>query len=284
MMTGLPPMLLDGRSPAASDLDWLLASRALAFGEGVFTTLRVTAGEAVFLDDHLLRLQSGLAALLYPSNTVAWSLLEAEIRQLSKQLEEGMIKVMLLAGSGGVGYRRAKQQAWHRFVHPRLLSINHQAYQGVACWWQACPGHGPESSSKHLNRLSQILASEGCPTNFFEALQYNAAGEINEAIARNVFWFANGVWHTPALQTGALAGVMRRQLLSYLTIQQVVQVQSGLKQLQQAEEVFICNSLQGIWPVTSLQDASGCLANWPVGPQTQQLMAVFHPQLGLPLN
>lgn len=283
-MIGLPSMLLDGRNPAASDLDWLLASRALAFGEGVFTSLRVTAGQATFLDDHLLRLQSGLTALMYASDTVDWSLLETEIQQLSKQLEEGMLKVMLLAGPGGVGYRRAKKQIWHRLLHPRLLSINSQAYQGIACWWQACRGNGPESSSKHLNRLSQILASEGCPANFLEALQYNAAGEVNEAIARNVFWFADGLWHTPSLQTGALAGVMRRQLLSHLTTKKVVQVQGGLEQLKQAEEVFICNSLQGIWPVTSLQDASGCLASWPVGRNTQQLMAVFHPQLGLPLN
>lgn len=279
-------MLLNGRNPAASDLDWLLASRALAFGEGVFTSIRITAGQAVFLEDHLLRLQSGLAALLYPSEAVDWLLLEKEIKTLSHQLQEGMLKVMLLAGPGGVGYRRAKKQVWYRFIRPRLLSINNQAYQaGIACWWQACPGSNPESSSKHLNRLSQTLASEGCPNHFAEALQYNADGKVSEAIARNVFWFANGCWYTPSLQTGALAGVMRRQLLSHLTsTSQIVQVKSDLEALKQAEEVFVCNSLQGIWPVTSLQDINGYLARWPIGPQTQQLMAVFHPQLGLPLN
>lgn len=283
-MTPLPSLLLDGRNPAASDLDWLLASRALAFGEGVFTSIRVTAGKAVFIEDHLKRLQAGLAALLYPAETFDWSLLQQEIQQLSTELQEGMLKVMLLAGPGGVGYRRAKQQSWHRLIHPRLLGINNRAYQGIACWWQACPGSNPESASKHLNRLSQILASEGCPSNFAEALQYNAEGIVNEAIARNVFWFAKGHWYTPDLQTGALAGVMRRQLLNYLTADQVIETHANLAELKQADEVFICNSLQGIWPVTSLQNSSGELANWPVGPHTQQLMAAFHPQLGLPLN
>lgn len=283
-MTALPTLLLDGRAPAASDLDWLLASRALAFGEGVFTTIRVTASKAVFLDDHLRRLQAGLAALLYPAEIFDWSLLEQEVKQLSNELQEGMLKVMLLAGPGGQGYRRAKQQSWHRLIHPRLLAINNQAYQGIACWWQACPGSNPESASKHLNRLSQILASEGCPASFTEALQYNAEGQLTEGIARNVFWYSQGYWHTPSLQTGALAGVMRRQLLNYLTANQVIETQTNLAELKQAEEVFVCNSLQGIWPVTSLQDASGCLANWPVGPHTQQLMAAFHPQLGLPFN
>jgi len=283
-MAALPPMLLDGRSPTASDLDWLLASRALAFGEGVFTTLRVCEGQAVFLDDHLWRLQKGLATLLYPLETFDWSLLQQEIVQLSKELQEGMLKVMLLAGPGGMGYRRAKQQSWHRLIHPRLLSISHSTYQGIDCWWQACPGSNPESASKHLNRLSQILASEGCPDNFVEALQYNAKGEVSEGIARNVFWFSKGRWHTPSLKTGALAGVMRRQLISYLGADQVIEAQAGLEELKEAEEVLLCNSLQGIWPVVSLQDKNGYLASWPAGPNTQQLMAVFHSQLGLPLN
>lgn len=276
-------MLLDGRTPAASDLDWLLASRALAFGEGIFTSLRVTAGQAIFLDDHLWRLKAGLEALRCPVEMIDWAVLQLEIQQLSNKLQEGMLKVMLLAGPGGVGYRRAKNQDWHRLIHPRLLSINTSAYQGIACWWQACPGSHPESASKHLNRLGQILATEGCPSNFSEALHYNAAGEINEALARNVFWYAKGRWHTPSLETGALAGVMRRQLINYLASDQVIESNHGLDQVQQAEEVFVCNSLQGIWPVVSLEDTSGSLASWPVGPQTQQLMAVFHPQLGLPI-
>ncbi len=283
-MHALPSLLLDGRNPTASDLDWLLASRALAFGEGVFTSIRVTQGKAIFLDDHLARLQTGIAALLYPEEIFDWSLLQKEVIQLSHELQEGMLKVMLLAGPGGLGYRRAKQQSWHRVIHPRLMPINNLAYQGIACWWQACPGSNPEPANKHLNRLSQILASQGCPANFYEALQYNAKGEVNEGIARNVFWYSQGHWYTPSLKTGALAGVMRRQLLNYLTTASVIETQAGLTELKQAEEVFVCNSLQGIWPITSLEDASGCLASWPIGPHTQQLMAVFHPQLGLPLN
>jgi len=283
-MAALPPLLLDGRAPAASDLDWLLASRALAFGEGVFTTLRVTKGQAIFIEDHLWRLQQGLAALLYTAETFDWPLLQQEIEQLSKELQEGLLKVMLLAGPGGTGYRRAEQQSWHRVIHPRPLTLNNLAYQGIACWWQACPGSNPESASKHLNRLSQILASEGCPANYAEALQYNAKGEVNEGIARNVFWYSQGCWYTPSLETGALAGVMRRQLLRHLTSDQVKETHAGLTTLQQADEVFVCNSLQGIWPVIRLENASGTLANWPVGPKTQQLMAVFHPLLGLPLN
>lgn len=282
-MPRLPTMLLDGRTPSPADLDWLLASRALAFGEGVFTSLRVYNGQLVFCDDHFWRLRSGLESLQSDLNAINWQALSAELVEMAIQLQEGAIKVMLLAGPGGIGYQRAQTPQWHRLLHPRPLQLNAQAYTaGIECWWQACPGTNPRTASKHLNRLSQVLASQGCPTHFPEALQYNLRGEVIEGIARNVFWFADGCWHTPSLMTGALAGVMRRQLQQHLTAANLRESEAGLDVLQQAEEVFVCNSLQGIWPVTSLHNSEGCLARWPVGSETQKLMAEFHPQMGLP--
>jgi len=40
-------------------------------------------------------------------------------------------------------------------------------------------------------------------------------------------------------------------------------------ELVQADEVFLCNSLYGIWPVTALAE---CV--WPVGPLTRKLQSV----------
>lgn len=282
-MPALPPLLLDGRPPVASDLDWLLASRALAFGEGVFTTARVFQGQVVFLDAHLHRLQNALAALRYAPSNFDWQVLRSEIQETGLKLEQGMLKVMLLAGSGQGGYRRDKNQKWHRLVHPRQFELNLAAYAGVHCWWQACSGDNPATASKHLNRLSQVLASERCPSSYVEALQYNTQGIINEAIARTIFWYAQGRWHTPDLSTGAMAGVMRRQILEHLGSKQVQEVAANFAVLQEAQEVFICNSLQGIWPVLSLNTAQGRIASWDSGAHTRQLMAVFHPSLGLPI-
>lgn len=282
-MSDLTALLLDGRAPSPTDLDWLLASRALAFGEGVFTSLRVFDGQVVFLADHLWRLQSGLQALRLQLDVIDWELLEQEMQQLATQQQDGMIKVMLLAGPGGRGYQRSPDLVWHRFLHARPLTIQSDAYHGIPCWWQLSPGVSAETSSKHLNRLSQVLASINCPAGYAEALHHDAEGYITEGIARNVFWFAKGRWHTPALAAGPLAGVMRRQLLATLTDQEVKEGLYRLEDLLAAEEVLFCNSLQGIWPVIELHHAEGCLARWPVGPQTRRLMTDFHPLLGLPL-
>ncbi|WP_404419223.1 aminotransferase class IV [Marinospirillum sp.] len=274
--------LIDGHSPSPEDLDWLLASRALAFGEGMFTSVRVWQGRLLFWPDHLKRLSGGLAGLKVELPARFWKQLEEEAQAQAEVLQEGMLKVMLLAGPGGRGYRRSVSgERWHRVLHLRSLPLNESAYQGAHLWWLASPANGPQTASKHLNRLCQVLASDACPDKYPEALLYGQQGQLVEGIARNVFWYAKGHWHTPSLQTGALAGVLRKQLLNKLDV--VEEDEAGLQEIQDAEELLVCNSLQGIWPVTSLSDASGLLATWPLGSKTKALMQTFHPEMGLPL-
>jgi len=43
----------------------------------------------------------------------------------------------------------------------------------------------------------------------------------------------------------------------------------SLEQLQQADELFVCNSVYGVWPVRAFADLS-----WPVGPLTRKLQGI----------
>jgi 4-amino-4-deoxychorismate lyase len=68
-----------------------------------------------------------------------------------------------------------------------------------------------------------------------------------------------------------VAGVMRAELLfqakSLGIPTQVTEI--SLEQLQQADEVFVCNSVYGVWPVRAYAALS-----WPVGPLTRKLQAI----------
>ncbi|WP_114418220.1 aminotransferase class IV [Marinospirillum perlucidum] len=273
--------LVDGHEPSPEDLDWLLASRALAFGEGVFTSVRIWQGRAIFWPDHLQRLKKGLQSLKAEVQGHFWEKLQTEVQQEAEYQVSGMLKVMLLAGPGGRGYRRGGERLpWHRVLSGRQLPLQQAAYQGVTVWWQPSPETGPQTDNKHLNRLCQVLASEACPDHYPEALLHDSRGRITEAIARNVFWYAQGTWHTPALSRGALEGVMRKQLLQATGAME--EDAASLEALQASEEVLLCNSLQGIWPVVQLDAEEGSLGRWPLGPQTRSLMTAFHPGMGLP--
>ncbi|CNM16351.1 4-amino-4-deoxychorismate lyase [Mycobacterium tuberculosis] len=50
----------------------------------------------------------------------------------------------------------------------------------------------------------------------------------------------------------------------------------SIEQLQQADEVFVCNSVYGIWPVR------GCAAmSWSVGPLTRKLQGIVRALLDI---
>ena len=48
----------------------------------------------------------------------------------------------------------------------------------------------------------------------------------------------------------------------------------GLEELETASEVFVCNSVMGIWPITQIQWNQAAL-NYEIGPITQRLQALI---------
>ncbi|MDP6437988.1 MAG: aminotransferase class IV, partial [Gammaproteobacteria bacterium] len=75
--------------------------RGLAYGDGLFETIAIRAGQPRFLDAHLERLQQGCDRLgiPYPGN----ERLEADIRLLG-DCQHGTLKILLTRGSGPRGY------------------------------------------------------------------------------------------------------------------------------------------------------------------------------------
>ena len=99
----------------------------------------------------------------------------------------------------------------------------------------------------------------------------DTSGRVIEGVFSNLFLVQGGVLITADLQRCGVAGVMRAALLAEaerLAIPyQVADI--SLAQLQQADELFLCNSVYGIWPVRAFADRS-----WPVGPLTRKLQDI----------
>ena len=76
---------------------------------------------------------------------------------------------------------------------------------------------------------------------------------------------------TADLKRCGVAGVMRAALLAEaerkLIPTQVIDI--SLEHLQKADEVFVCNSVYGIWPVRGCADMS-----WSLGPLTRKLQGI----------
>jgi 4-amino-4-deoxychorismate lyase len=125
---------------------------------------------------------------------------------------------------------------------------------------------------KHLNRLEQVIArSEWQDTDHAEGLMLDRVGRVIEGVFSNLFLVRAGVLITADLKRCGVAGVMRAELLfqaeSLGIPTQITDI--SLDQLQWADEVFVCNSVYGVWPVRAYAALS-----WSVGPLTRKLQTI----------
>ena len=123
-----------------------------------------------------------------------------------------------------------------------------------------------------MNRLEQVIArAEWRDTEHAEGLMLDQAGRVIEGVFSNLFLVRNGELITADLKRCGVEGVMRAEILfqaeSLGIPTQITDI--TLEQLQWADEVFVCNSVYGIWPVHAYAALS-----WPVGPLTRKLQII----------
>jgi len=228
--------------------------RGLLYGDGLFETIAVSDGEILCWPRHLHRLQTGCKRLGLPP--VEGKILEDECRSLAAGAGKAVLKVIVTRGSGGRGYRIPEKTAATRIVqlHEWPVFASACAEEGVTV--RVCDirlGHNPFLAGiKHLNRLEQVMArQEWDDPAVMEGLLLDTDDHLVEGTMSNLFLVREGVLVTPGLHQCGVAGIMRARILELagrLPIDTQVR-RVDLADLHAADEVFVCNSLIGIWPV-----------------------------------
>lgn len=250
-----------------------LKDRGLAYGDGLFETIAVRAGVPVLLERHLQRLEQGCQRLALH---VDWVALSAELDAYAQGLGQGVLKLIVTRGDGLRGYAAVPSAPARRILQgnpPAAYPAAH-AEQGISLF--PCATRLSEqpllAGLKHLNRLEQVLArAEWSGAEYAEGLMRNTSGRVIEGVFSNLFLVCNGVLMTPDLSRCGVAGVMRAELLFQAESQGIVTqiADIGLKQLHLADEVFVCNSVYGVWPVRACGSA-----RWSAGPLTRKLQTL----------
>lgn len=245
------------------------ADRGFQYGDGLFTTMRVSGGKPLLLNLHLDRLEADAARLLisFPGRSV----LVSEIRHMAERVGDGVVKVILTRGIGGRGYRPPVSSQGTRVLsgHPLPEYPAHTSRQGVKVrFCQARLSANPLLAGiKHLNRLEQVLArAEWDDDEIREGLMSDPDGFIVEGVMSNLFLGTGGRLLTPCLDRCGVRGVMRT-LVMRLAASEGLAVEEGRftsDEVLGADELFLTNSVIGLWPIRQLQDRS-----FPVGPLTR---------------
>lgn len=248
-----------------------IRDRAIHYGDGVFETLAVKEEVPLAWSRHLQRLQLGCETLGF--SCPPDSLLRDESLRLCRNTERGVLKWIISRGEGGRGYQSPECPSPTRILaiyewpdYPEAIST-----QGVNIG--ICSGrlaHQPMLAGiKHLNRLEQVLlrdevVKQGNP----EGIVLDMEDKVIEGSMSNIFMVKNGDLMTPSLVRCGVAGIVRGAILDispdWGTTAQVKDI--ALDELLQADEIFFCNSIIGIWPVGTIDNCS-----FSIGPHSLEI-------------
>ncbi|MCU0811307.1 MAG: aminodeoxychorismate lyase [Thiobacillaceae bacterium] len=238
--------------------------RGLAYGDGVFRTLRVRGGQPMWWQDHYAKLEHDAAALNLPCPQA--TVLQDEIEWLAAG-QDGVAKLILTRGGGPRGYAPPPQPQVTRIVTFDSSPAD-SAEQGVADisvrWCDLRLGRQPRLAGiKHLNRLENVLArAEWQDPAIREGLLCDDTDAVVSGVTSNIFIVSAGVLKTPDLSQCGVAGVARSRILRAARERGIdAEVTRILPDtVMHADEVMLCNSVQG--RVATLDGKNWSPAGW----------------------
>lgn len=232
--------------------------RGFAYGDGFFETCRIYKNKIHLWDLHVARLQDTAQRLLIPIDLEFLQTCVENILQDNTE-DHASLKIQITRGETQRGY------AFPDNLSPNYSLFLAQANSFIVDNWlegvkvRVCDltlsSNPALAGLKHLNRLENILARAEWKNEFAEGLLFDQAGHLIEATMSNIFLVKNHQLITPDLRGAGVAGVMRSVIMTQFATELSLSVATQnvtLDDLTSADEIFLCNSLIGIWPVISV--------------------------------
>ncbi len=231
--------------------------RGLHYGDGLFETISVKNARLQHWALHWQRFNHGCQQLNLTAPDEA--LVLDEIATVLDNESQAVIKLMLTRGSGGRGYKFPPASKSNRIIFRYSWPEFNPDYDyGISLYLcETRLGLQPRLAGiKHLNRLENILArNEWQDDQFAEGLVLSANEHVIEGTMSNVFWSKAGRLFTPRLTQCGVNGVMRQHLIKLAA---TLEIDTSIDDFHldaviRSDEIFVCNSLVGVWPVKSFQ-------------------------------
>lgn len=202
---------VDGQASSAVPV----GDRGLAYGDGVFRTVRIDSGRALGWWAHWQRLQHDCAAL--GLGTPVEDEILVDMQALFGDAEDGVCKIMVTRGSGGRGYMPPQPAQVRRIVSGHELPAHARGEPAPLALERSSIELAIQprlAGIKHLNRLEQVLARGECSARGqADAWMADANGFVIATTMRNLFFSnADGDWYTPRLTRAGIIGATRQRL------------------------------------------------------------------------
>ncbi|MCX6012775.1 MAG: aminotransferase class IV [Chloroflexi bacterium] len=225
------------------------------YGYGLFETMRAYQGKIFRLQKHLKRLYNdaqliGIELSTYNLETAISDVIEAN------KLTDARVRLTITKGKGEITPDPASCKT------PTVFIIAQQ-YTPLPerVYFEGCivilsrykrSSISALSGIKSANYLINILAkTEAKASGAYEALLLNEKGFISEASMSNIFIVHKNNLLTPPVESGILPGITRAAVLEIAVNLGIKAYERdiSLKLLEEAEEIFLTNSILEILPV-----------------------------------
>jgi 4-amino-4-deoxychorismate lyase len=224
------------------------------YGIGVFETFRTYDGHPFLLDDHLERLNHSLREMNIVKSFTRGEVMEILRRLLEANgLRNAYVRFNISAGIGDIGLQTSEydEPTIIMYMKPFLSSSFAKGKIATVLKTKRNTPEGKERLKSH-HYLNNIIGKReiGSRTDV-EGIFLNEQGYVAEGIVSNIFWVKNKTVYTPAIHTGILNGVTRQFVIAMLNVLNI-EYEEGfytLDHLQQADEIFVTNSIQEIVPI-----------------------------------
>jgi len=250
--------------------------RGFLFGDSVFETAGTVRGKLFAWPEHLARLRASAAriGLSLPDATVIDDAIARTLASAAN--EEARVRVMVTRGTGPLDLDPVSAPRPSLIVIVQPLAGHAPAGVGVGVVGLE---RAVDPRVKSGNYLASVLAVGEARRRFggstHEAIFCRPDGTITEGASSNVFLVKGGEVRTPPLEAGILSGITRALVLGLCGRYEIAvhEVSLHLRDLREADEVFITSATRGVLPVVALD--GNPVGDGQPGPVTERLASLY---------
>jgi branched-subunit amino acid aminotransferase/4-amino-4-deoxychorismate lyase len=254
--------LWNGRVVAEAEVALSPWDRGFRYGDGLYETVRVHRGRPFGLNEHLARMEQGLALLeldLNPRAAFPPVDLERLIEAAGLEAGEGRLRLFVTRGTdrgSAPPPKPAPTPTRLATIEPLLPRADPSDPRPLklATVSPVMPRPATWAGLKSLNHLPYVLAAAQAERAGADDALLVYEGKVKETTSANVFMVRDGQVTTPPTNEGILAGVTR-DLLLQLTRELKLHSEERpipLGELLAADEIFTTGSVAGVRAVESV--------------------------------
>ncbi len=259
-MSQYPYCSVNGVIEFTSNASVSVLDESYLFGRGIFETLKVSNGEAIFLEEHLYRLIKSAEKLgiSHPGEAT----LTAHLLDLVEKnnIQMGRIKIVL-----------SKQETHFNeiilcfsLVLPTIKDYHRGVNVGLSQFkkpkWKTV-----DWTLKTTNYLFYQLAREEAMSNqWFECLIGDDAGWLCEGSYSNVFFMKGDTLFTPSLDYPVIPGIIRQKILQLASANGIITYVKPIAVMDCSlfDHAFLTNSIIGVVPISRYGDRRYFVHPW----------------------